>query len=86
MQVTVRSRSINFLLAAYGAVYTVGTFLVLVWFVVDVWSAASLTDRAMQFLLLLGIACGVWFISIALHNLGVMRGGLRYRSASAVSS
>jgi hypothetical protein len=79
------SRLINSLFALYSVAYTLGTLFVLVWYVLDVRHAASAGDRAMQFLLLLGVGCGVWFVSIALHNLGwrVHPRGVRYRAASS---
>lgn len=77
VRMLIRSRSVNLALAVLGAFYAVTALVVLVWFVIDVWAAAAIVDRAMQACLIAAIACGVWFIAIAMQNLGVQRGWLR---------
>ena len=69
MRVLVRSRNGNVVLAAVGALYALAAVGVLVWFVVDVWQAATLTDVMLQVALLASAASGVWFMSNALENL-----------------
>ena len=69
MRVLVRSRNGNVVLAAVGALYALAAAGVLVWFVIDVWQAATLTDVMLQVALLASAACGVWFMSNALENL-----------------
>ena len=79
----VRSRNGNLVLAAVGAVYTVASLAVLLWFIADVWGAASLTDRALQLALVACGLCGLWFLQSALENLGVrFRDRDRHRSAA----
>lgn len=70
-RVLVRSRSGSYVLAAIGAVYTVGALVALVAFAVDVWNAAGITDRALQVGLIVAAACGIWFLMTGLENLGV---------------
>ena len=71
MRMVIRSRSGNFVLAALGVIYAVSALVVLVWFVVDSWSAAATLDRALQLCLAASVACGVWFTVTAVENLGV---------------
>lgn len=71
MRIVIRSRSGNVVLAALGVTYVVSALVVLVWFVVDSWSAAAILDRALQLCLAASAACGIWFIVTALENLGV---------------
>lgn len=84
-RVFVRSRNGNLVLAAVGAVYTVASLAVLVWFVVDVWQAASLADRLLQFGLVASGCCGLWFLRTGLENLGVTVKKPR-QTAAAVSN
>jgi hypothetical protein len=70
-RVLVRSRSGNFILAFVGAVYALSAVAVLAWFVVDVWQAAATSDLMVQVALVAAAACGVWFVAIALENLGL---------------
>ena len=67
----IRSRSGNVVLAALGVTYAISALVVLVWFVMDSWSAAAILDRALQLCLAASAACGIWFIVTALGNLGV---------------
>jgi fumarate reductase subunit D len=75
----IRSKGGNIALASLGVVYALTALVVLVWFVVDVWSAAAMIDRALQICLVAAIACGLWFVAIALQNLGAERGWLGRR-------
>jgi hypothetical protein len=70
-RVLVRSRSGNVVLAVLGAIYALGSIVVLVAFAVDVWNAAAITDLALQVCLAASAGCGVWFLMIALENLGI---------------
>ena len=69
VRVTIHSRTGNRALAVAGAIYAIAGIALFTWFVVDTWGAASVTDRAMQLLLLVAIALGIWFIYIAQVNL-----------------
>ena len=80
LRIRVRSRFGNVALAVLGAVYALSAVVVLIWFLVDVKSAAATLDRLMQIGLLGATLCGVWFILNALENLGVRRHG---RSSTA---
>ena len=73
-RVLVRSHTGNVVLAAVGAFYAVGALAVLVWFISDVWNAASTIDYLLQAALLGALACGLWFLYVALENLGVSLG------------
>jgi hypothetical protein len=75
LRIRVRSRFGNVALALLGAVYALSAAGVLIWFLVDVKSAAATLDRLMQFGLLVAALCGVWFILNSLDNLGMRRHG-----------
>ena len=68
-RVRILSRTGNRVLALAGALYAVAGVLLLVWFVIVSWGAASLVDRAMQVMLLGAIVMGVWLVYIARVNL-----------------
>jgi membrane protein DedA with SNARE-associated domain len=68
-RVRILSRTGNRVLALAGAMYAVAGVVLLGWFLIDSWGAASLVDRAMQVLLLGTIVMGVWFIYVARVNL-----------------
>jgi hypothetical protein len=74
----IRSKSGNVALAALGVVYAVTSLVVLVWFVIDVWSAAAMLDRAIQVCLAATAICGLWLAFNGLRNLRV-NGGWRGR-------
>lgn len=82
----VRSRNGNLVLAVVGTVYVVASLAVLVWFTVDVWEAAGMTDRVIQLGLVAAGLCGYWFLRSALANLGVRFGDRHRHSAAAVSN
>lgn len=69
MQVLVRSRSGNFILAVFGAIYALSAIAVLGWFAFDVWMSGATVDLVMQIALVAAAACGIWFLSIARQNL-----------------
>jgi hypothetical protein len=73
-RVVVHSRSGNIALAVLGVLYSVGAIVALIGFVREVQGAAAITDRALQFGLVVAAACGVWFIVTGLKNLGVHAG------------
>lgn len=81
-----RSRNGNLVLAVVGAVYTVASLAVLVWFVADVWGAAGMTDRVLQLALIASGLCGYWFLRSALDNLGAKSDDRERQSAAAVSN
>jgi hypothetical protein len=76
LHVPIRSRSANLLLALAGVIFTITAPVVLAWYVMDVWSSATSTDRALQFMLFLVTALGLLLLFIGLQNLGFVRGGL----------
>lgn len=69
VRVTIHSRTGNRILAVAGALYAIAGIALLAWYVVDTWNAASIIDRALQFLLIGAIVIGVWFIYVARVNL-----------------
>ena len=70
-RVLLRSRSGNVVLAVLGAVYTVAALIALFALVRDVWNATGLSELALQAFLLGAAACGIWFLTSALANLGI---------------
>lgn len=73
LRMVIRSKSGNIALAALGVIYAVASLAVLVWSVIDVWAAAAMMDRAVQVCLIATTICGLWFVAIGLHNLGLQR-------------
>lgn len=71
MRLPVHSRSGNIVLAVVGSVYAISAFSILVWFVFEVWGAATLSDRALQIALAAAVVSGVWLVLSALENLGL---------------
>ena len=69
-RVYVRSRRWNLVLCVVGAVYAVVAAVVLSRLVREVWHAPGVFDVVMQVGLVAAAACGVWFVVIALENLG----------------
>lgn len=86
-RVLVRSRRGNLVLAFVGAVYAVAAIAVLAWLVVDVWHSTGLIDLILQIALVAAAACGVWFVLVAMQNLGVrVQRGQRTAGASNAAS
>jgi di/tricarboxylate transporter len=73
-RVVVRSRSGNVVLTVLGAIYALGAAAAFVAFVVDVWAAAGMIDRALLIGLVAAAVCGIWLLVTGLENLGVHRG------------
>ncbi len=71
MRLPVHSRSGNIVFAVLGSVYAVSALSILIWFVVEVWGAARLSDRAVQFALAAAVVCGIWIAFHALANLSL---------------
>lgn len=71
VRLPVRSRSGNVMLAVLGGIYALGAVVVLALFVIDAWSALAAIDLLLQMALIVAAACGIWFIVIALENLGL---------------
>ncbi|HEU4889277.1 MAG TPA: hypothetical protein VFV49_15430 [Thermoanaerobaculia bacterium] len=71
LRLPVRSRRWNWALAILGAIYAVSAIALLVWFVIDVWNAAGIPDRILQFALLGSALYGIWVFVKALENLGI---------------
>lgn len=70
LRLPVRSRRWNRVLAIVGAVYAVSAIVLLAWFIIDVWKAASIADRLLQLALLMSALCGAWMYANARANLG----------------
>jgi cell division protein FtsW (lipid II flippase) len=71
MQMPVRSRRWNLILAILGSVYTVSAVVLLAWLVIEVWNAARLSDRVFQIALVAAAGCSLWFVISAMENLGL---------------
>lgn len=71
MRLPVRSRSGNIVLAVVGSIYAVSALSILAWFVLEAWSAATMSDRVLQLALTGAAACGIWLALSALKNLGL---------------
>lgn len=71
MRLPVRSRSGNVVLAIVGSIYALSALSILLWLIFEVWSAATLFDRALQFALVVAAASGLWIVLSALENLGL---------------
>ena len=89
MRIQLRSRTGSIVIGILGITYAVAGAALLVLYVVDTWGAASLTDRALQIMLLGVVLVAAWFIFIAADNLGIpltRRRGARPRRADAAAS
>ncbi len=73
MRLPVRSRSGNVVLAIVGGIYALSALSILLWFIFEVWSAATMFDRALQFALAVAVGSGLWIALSALENLGLRR-------------
>ncbi|HUP47531.1 MAG TPA: hypothetical protein VNA04_01950 [Thermoanaerobaculia bacterium] len=71
MRVEIRSRAGNAVIGILGVSYAVAAVVLLVVHFVQTLGAASLTDRAIQVLLLMVLAVSLWFVSIAARGLGL---------------
>ena len=71
MRIEVRSRTGNAVLGIVGLVYVSAAFTLLVYDLMQTWSAASLVDYAMQIVLLGSALIGVLFVIVAARNLGL---------------
>jgi hypothetical protein len=58
-------------LAFIGSVYAISALSILIWFVLEVWGAARMSDRVLQFALAAAAVCGIWIAARALENLGL---------------
>jgi len=65
----IHSRAGNFALALIGTLYAVAAVVLLVYYGTSVGRLAALGDLLVQLLLVCGIACGVYFVSLARVNL-----------------
>mgnify|MGYP006172206057 CR=1 FL=1 len=84
MRVEIHSRQGNVVVGVLGIVYAIAGVVLFTIHFMQTWGAASLTDRAIQLLLLGVIAVSGWFLSIAFHGLGINGATLtRDRSSSA---
>jgi len=72
LRIPIRSRLGNAVLGVVGALYLVSATVTLVYYLVTTWGAASLLDRLLQVALLGSALAGVFFIVVALDNLGLL--------------
>jgi hypothetical protein len=71
MRVEIRSRLGNIVVGTLGIVYALSGLVLFTIHFMQTWGAASLTDRAIQVLLIAVIAVAGWFVAIAAHGLGI---------------
>lgn len=79
LRVTIRSRIGNTTLVILGVLYAFSAMALLVWHGRQTWGATGTIDRGVQFLLVLTVLAGCWFVYTATCN-------LRYNPASRASS
>lgn len=72
MRMPIRSRGGNVVLAVVGAVYAITALVALSAVIRNAVAARALLDAALQVLLAGCAAAGVWFLLVALENLGVL--------------
>ena len=84
MRVEIHSRRGNVAIGVLGIVYAVSAISLIVVHFMQTWGAASLTDRAIQILLVGVILLSAWFIAIAARGLGIRR-ARRHRTASVAA-
>lgn len=72
LRVRIRSRGGNIALAVIGGIHVVSSLVMVSWVIRDVIETA-VARQALAQLLVLAVAacCGVWFIAVALDNLGI---------------
>ncbi|MGZ8711398.1 MAG: hypothetical protein ACXW28_14350 [Thermoanaerobaculia bacterium] len=82
MRVEIHSKRGNVAIGVLGVVYAISGFVLFIVHFVQTWGAASLTDRAIQILLIGVIALSIWLVQIAARGLGVhfWRSGARATS------
>ena len=81
MRVEIRSKRGNVAIGVLGVVYAISGFVLLGVHFIQTWGVASLTDRAIQVLLIGVIALSIWFVQISARGLGVhLRRGVRATS------
>lgn len=86
MRVEIQSRRGNIVVGTLGIIYIISAVILLVIHASQTAGAASLTDRAIQVLLVAVIAVSVWFITIAARGLGMpLRRGVRTDRAGAAA-
>ena len=74
------------MLAIVGSIYALSALSILLWFIFEVWSAATLFDRALQLALVVAVGSGLWLVLSALENLGLRRQQPRRWHVHKVSS
>ena len=71
--IRINSRAGNRFIAAAGTLFAVTALVLFAYYVISVWDAASLIDRALQEALLVAAIVGVGFVSVARTNLRRLR-------------
>jgi hypothetical protein len=69
MRVEIQSRVGNVIVGVLGVMYAVAGLVLFGIHFMQTWGAASLTDRAIQVLLIGVVAVSAWFVAIALSGL-----------------
>ena len=85
MRVEIHSRRGNVAIGVLGIVYAFSGLTLFTVHFMQTWGAASLTDRAIQILLLGVIVLSAWFVAIAARGLGI-RHARHHRTVSATAS
>lgn len=81
MRVEIHSKRGNVAIGVLGVVYAISGFVLLGVHFIQTWGATSLTDRAIQILLIGVIALSAWFVHISARGLSVhFRRGARETS------
>jgi hypothetical protein len=71
LRVSIHSRRGNAVLGFLGVVYAIAAVVLLAWHLAQTWGAAGTIDRAIQVILVGTLLMGVWFVRIAIANLGM---------------
>ncbi len=65
VKIRLHSRVASLVVGVLGAAYVILGLTLLAWYLADTWGTAGMLDRAMQFMLIVAVITGAWFISIA---------------------
>ena len=69
LNVPIRSRSGNVVLAIVGAVYALAALVPVILLLREAWRTQALVDKALLLALSVAAAGGIWFITVGLANL-----------------
>jgi len=65
VKIRLHSRVASLVVSVLGAAYVILGLTLLAWYLADTWGTAGMLDRAMQFMLVVAVITGAWFIYIA---------------------